>query len=82
MGRLSTVDLLVVTSLDQHLLIFLNMIYLFSKQDTLMMRSNVLSLPTQFAFPGFFDIKAHLNVRLRRAIWHCDFAIQNAYFAS
>ncbi len=45
---LSTVDLLVLTSLDQAIII-----YLPSKQAILMRRSTVLSLPFQLVFPGF-----------------------------
>ncbi len=44
-GGLSTVDLLVLTSLD-HLAFYIeNIIYLFIKQAALMRRSTVLSLP-------------------------------------
>jgi len=51
--RLSTVDLLVLTSLD--LLVFkLKIIFsFFTKQATLMRRSTVLSLPPQLVFPGW-----------------------------
>jgi hypothetical protein len=51
-GRLSTVDLLVLTSLDQVLLILANIISFFTKQATLLKSSNVLSLPIQLVFPA------------------------------
>jgi hypothetical protein len=44
-GRLSTVDLLVHTSLDQLLLKLKTLFTLFVKQTILMRRSAVLSLP-------------------------------------
>jgi hypothetical protein len=50
-GRLSTVDFLVLTSLDQ-LIFKLKIIFsFFAKQATLMRRSTVLSLPRQLVFP-------------------------------
>jgi hypothetical protein len=53
MGRISTVDLLVLTGLDQ-LIFKLNKIFTFvTKQATLMRRSTVLSLPLQLVFPGY-----------------------------
>jgi len=52
MGRLSTVDLLALTSLDQ-LISILKILFTFvAKQATLMRRSTVLSLPLQLVFPG------------------------------
>jgi len=48
---LSTVDLLVVTSLDE-LLFGKYYYFLFSKQPTLMGRSIVLTLPPQLVFLG------------------------------
>jgi hypothetical protein len=48
-GRLRTVDLLVLTSLDQ--LIFIENIFLFTKQATWMRRSTVLSLPPSVSIP-------------------------------
>jgi hypothetical protein len=51
-GRLSTVDLLVLTSLDQ-LIFKLKILFAFvTKQATLMRRSTVLSLPLQIVFPA------------------------------
>ncbi len=48
-GRLSTVDLRVQTSLDQH--IFLKILFIFvTKQANLIRRSFVLSLPLQLVF--------------------------------
>jgi hypothetical protein len=50
MGRLRTVDLLVLTSLDQ-LIFMLNILFTFiTKLATLMKRSIVLSLPPQLVF--------------------------------
>jgi hypothetical protein len=52
--RLSTLDLLVLTSLGFRSAPFCiaNIIYFFPKQATLMRRSNVLSLPLQLEFPA------------------------------
>jgi hypothetical protein len=51
-GRLSTVDLLVLTSL-YWLIFFLKILFIgVSKQATLIRRSTVLSLPLQLGFPG------------------------------
>ncbi len=50
MGGLTTVDLLLLTSLDQ-LLFILNIFTFFTKQTTLMRRSTVLSLPPWLVFP-------------------------------
>jgi len=50
--RLSTVDLLVLTSSDLLLLILKTFLTFFAKQATLMRRSTVLSLPLQQVFPG------------------------------
>jgi hypothetical protein len=45
-------DLLVLTSLDQLLLIMKILFMCLTKQGILMRRSTVLSLPFQFVFPG------------------------------
>jgi hypothetical protein len=51
-GRLSTVDLLVLSSLDQ-LLLKLKLLYAYlTKQATLMRRLTVLSLLPQLVFPA------------------------------
>jgi hypothetical protein len=52
-GQLSTVDLLVLTSLDQLLLILKTLLTFFTKQASLRRRSTLLSLPLQLVFPGF-----------------------------
>ncbi len=52
-GRINTVDLLVLTSLDQ-LLFLLKLYFSIFKQPILMRRSTVLSLPLQEEFPGMF----------------------------
>jgi hypothetical protein len=50
--RFSTVDLLVLTGLDQ-LLFILKVLFTFLKKPaTLMRRSTVQSLPLQLVFPG------------------------------
>jgi hypothetical protein len=51
-GRLSTVDLLVLTSLDLLVFILKILFSFFTKQATLMTRSTVLSLPPQLVFPA------------------------------
>ncbi len=54
-GRLSTVDLLVLTSLDQ-LLFTLKILFTFlTKQATIMRKSTVLSLSPQLVFPGLWQ---------------------------
>ena len=52
-GRLSTVDLLILTSLDQLIFILKVFIGILKKQVTLMRRSNVQSHPFQLMFPGY-----------------------------
>ncbi len=49
-GRLSTVDLLVLTSLDKLLFQLKILLTFFTKQATSMRRSVVLSLPLQLVF--------------------------------
>jgi hypothetical protein len=51
MGRISTVDLLVLTSLDQVLFILKLYFSFFTKQPILMRRSTVRILPRQLVFP-------------------------------
>ncbi len=51
-GRLSTVDLLVLTSLDQLLLYWKLWFTFFTKQASLLRRSIVLILPPQLVFLG------------------------------
>ncbi len=48
--RLSTIDLLVETTLDQLIFIFIISITFFTKQANLTTRSNVLNLPFQIEF--------------------------------
>jgi hypothetical protein len=50
-GRLSTIDLLVLTSLDLHVFELKILFIFMTKQATLMRRSTVLSLPPQKGFP-------------------------------
>jgi hypothetical protein len=50
--KLSTVDLLVLSSLDQLLFLLKILIILATKQATLIWRSFILSLPFQIVFPG------------------------------
>jgi hypothetical protein len=52
MGIQSTVDLLIITNLDQLPLILQTLFTFFTKQATLMRRSTVLSLPLQLGFPA------------------------------
>jgi hypothetical protein len=51
-GRLSTVDLLELTSLDHLVFILKRLFSLYTKQVTLMRRLTVLSLPPLLIFPG------------------------------
>jgi hypothetical protein len=51
MEKLNTVNLLVLTGLDQ-LIFYIEDIYLFIKQGTLMRKSTVLNLPPQLVFRG------------------------------
>ncbi len=50
MGRLSTVDLLVITSLDQLIFILKILLNFFAKQATLVRRPTVKTLPFQLGF--------------------------------
>ncbi len=54
--RLSTVDLLVLTSLDQLLFILKILFSFVTKQATLKRRSTVLSLPPYLVFPVYAHI--------------------------
>ncbi len=61
-GRLSTVDLLVLTSLYQLIFILKKFITFVAKQVALMRRSMVWSLPLRLEFPGYrqnFTIFCH-----------------------
>jgi hypothetical protein len=49
---LSTVDLLVLTSLDQLIFVSKMVFYFFAKRATLTRRLAVLNLPSQLVFPG------------------------------
>jgi hypothetical protein len=65
MEKLSTVDLPVLTSLDQ-LLSKLKILFIFlQKQVTLMRRSTVLSLPHHLEFPTDDDKKLWHQASLR-----------------
>jgi len=59
-GKLSTVDLLVLTSLVQLLFILKIFFTFFTKQVTLMRRSTVQSLPPQLVFPGKILVRPKL----------------------
>jgi hypothetical protein len=50
-GRISTVDLFVLNSLDQLLFTLKLYLSIFTKQPIIMRRSTVLSLPLQLVFP-------------------------------
>ncbi len=60
-GRLSTIDLLVLTNLDKLVFILTILFSFFTKQVTLMRRSTVLSLFPQLVFPGWPIIKYQLG---------------------
>jgi hypothetical protein len=71
-GRLSTVDLLVLTSLDQ-LLFILKILFAFLETlATLMRRSTVLNHPLQLVFPDvtLTAILRHFQKRIPRVILH------------
>ncbi len=53
-GRISTVDLLVLTSSDQLLLML--KLYIFTKWHNLMRRSTVLNISFQLGFPGEIEL--------------------------
>ena len=55
--RLSTVDLLLLISLDQILFILKILFTLFKKQATLIRRPTVLSRPPQLVFPAYSTAK-------------------------
>ncbi len=65
-GRLSTIDLLVLTSLDQVLLYCNYYLTFFTKHSTLMRRSTVLILPLKLIFPDW-TYSAHLKQSL--SVW-------------
>ncbi len=58
-GRLSTVDLLVLTSSDQLTFMLKILFTCAAKQATLMRRSTVLSLPLQLVFPVYGQGEEH-----------------------
>jgi hypothetical protein len=64
-GRLSTADLLVLTSLDQLLSIMKTLFSFFPKQATLMKWSTVRSLPLQSVFPGY--------TTMLQGLWFCEY---------
>jgi hypothetical protein len=66
MGSFSTVDLLVLVSLDQLLFILRMFVNLFTKQANLMRRSIVLSLSLQLVFPGQIHIMQQIIFFLAR----------------
>ncbi len=55
--RISTVDLLILTSLDELIFILKMFVTFFTKQAALMRRSSVLNLPLQSVFPGAGNTK-------------------------
>ncbi len=55
-GRLSTFDLLLLTSFDQ-LHFMLKILLTFLQSKLFMRRSSVLSLPPQLEFPGLYFMK-------------------------
>ncbi len=55
-GRISTIDLLVLTSLDQLLLILKILFIFFTKQASSMRRSTVLGPPLLWGFPVFTNV--------------------------
>ncbi len=66
--RISTINLLILTSLDQLLLIMKILFKCFTRQAILMRRSIVLSLPLQLVVPGKWASPSHAllsNIRLR-----------------
>ncbi len=71
---LSTVDLLVLTSLDQLILILKIVFTVVTKQAVLMRRSAVLILPLQLVFPGYTMEKFVLSQWVLR--------MQNIFFSS
>ncbi len=80
-GRLSTVDLLVLTSLDQLLFILKILFTYVTKQAaTLMRRSTVLSLPLQLVFPvkglsKYMGTIYLLSVRITDCVYPCLYSI-------
>ncbi len=67
-GRLSMVDLLVLSSLDQLLFIMKILFRCFTKQATLLRRSTVPSLPPQLVFPGLPIFMSMVRTTLRMLI--------------
>ncbi len=82
-GSLSTVYLLILTSLDQLLLSIENVIYLFSKYNTLMRRPTVQSRPLQLEFPVISNpiIKyVHEKMEGAKRLKKWDFKICGLYY--
>ncbi len=65
---MSTVDLLVLTSLDKLLFILKILFAFFTKQATFMRRSTVLSIHLQLVFPGWTvsDLRTGLFTQTKR----------------
>jgi hypothetical protein len=71
-GKLSTVDLLVLTSLDQVIFIFKILFTYVTKQTTLLRRSIVQSpLPLQLVFPGLVFLQPYW---LQSNLQFCNFS--------
>jgi hypothetical protein len=60
-GRLSTVELLVLSSLDQLLFIMKALLTFLTKQSMSMRGSTVLCFPLQLVFPGLVKIMAVIH---------------------
>ncbi len=77
-GKLCTVDLHVLISLELRLLILQSLFTFFTKQAFLMRRSTVLSFPFQLVFPGkkvdntvcFYRRFVRVDNRYERAQWN------------
>jgi hypothetical protein len=67
MERLNIVNLLVLTGLDQ-LIFYIENIYLFIKQGTLMRKSTVLNLPPQLVFDGLLGYCIIIAVAVATAV--------------
>jgi hypothetical protein len=72
-GRLGTVDLLVLTSLDLLIYILTGLFAFVAKQRSLIRRSTVLSLSLQLVFPGqtLQIILSHWQEKLTFPIFLC-----------
>jgi hypothetical protein len=73
MGRISTVDLLVLTSLDQ-LVFIMKILFTFVTKQVVFMRRSIVLSPLQLAVPAYREQKV---VRLNLVLLSCQLNPEN-----